>query len=157
MAGMAFSNAMLGLCHSMAHKLGARFHIPHGIANALLINEVIKYNATDAPFKQGTFPQYETPQAIERYAKAADYLGLTGNTDEEKVEALIRKINELKQEINIPASISECNVSEEEFLASLDSLAVEAFDDQCTAANPRYPLIQDIKQLYLNAFYGEAK
>ena len=157
MAGMAFSNAMLGLCHSMAHKLGAKFHIPHGTANALLINEVIKYNATDAPFKQGTFPQYETPQAIERYAKAAEYIGLTGRTNEEKVTALINKINELKTDINIPMSISEFGVSEAEFLAAVDQLAVEAFDDQCTPANPRYPLIDDIKQLYLNAFYGETK
>ena len=157
MAGMAFSNAMLGLCHSMAHKLGAKFHIPHGIANALLINEVIKYNATDAPFKQGTFPQYETPQAIERYAKAAEYVGLTGRTNEEKVQALLNKIDELKREINIPMSISECGVSEADFLAAVDELAVEAFDDQCTPANPRYPLIEDIKQLYLNAFYGETK
>ena len=157
MAGMAFSNAMLGLCHSMAHKLGAKFHIPHGTANALLINEVIKYNATDAPFKQGTFPQYETPQAIERYAKAAEYVGLSGKTNEEKVEALINKINELKAEINIPMSIQECGVSEADFLAAVDELAVEAFDDQCTPANPRYPLIEDIKQLYLNAFYGEVK
>ena len=157
MAGMAFSNAMLGLCHSMAHKLGSAFHIPHGIANALLINEVIKYNATDAPFKQGTFPQYETPQAIERYAKAAEYCGLTGRTNEEKIQALLNKINELKAEINIPMSISECGVSEADFLAAVDKLAVDAFDDQCTGANPRYPLIEDIKQLYLNAFYGEAK
>ena len=157
MAGMAFSNAMLGLCHSMAHKLGAKFHIPHGIANALLINEVIKYNATDAPFKQGTFPQYETPQAIERYAQAAEYVGLTGRTNEEKVQALLNKIDELKREINIPMSISECGVSEADFLAAVDELAVEAFDDQCTPANPRYPLIEDIKQLYLNAFYGETK
>ena len=157
MAGMAFSNAMLGLCHSMAHKLGAKFHIPHGIANALLINEVIKYNATDAPFKQGTFPQYETPQAIERYAKAAEYVGLTGRTNEEKVQALLNKIDELKREINIPMSISECGVSEADFLAAVDELAVEAFDDQCTPANPRYPLIEDIKQLYLNAFYAETK
>lgn len=157
MAGMAFSNAMLGLCHSMAHKLGAKFHIPHGTANALLMNEVIKYNATDAPFKQGTFPQYETPQAIERYAKAAEYVGLTGRTNEEKVQALLNKINELKAEINIPMSIKECGVSEADFLAAVDELAVEAFDDQCTAANPRYPLISDIKELYLNAYYGETK
>ena len=156
-AGMAFSNAFLGLCHSMAHKLGAKFHIPHGTANALIINEVIKYNATDAPFKQGTFPQYETPQAVERYAKAAEYIGLSGNTNEEKIEALLKKIDELKVEINLPLTIQEAGVSEAEFIAAVDSLAVEAFDDQCTGANPRYPLIEDIKQLYLNAFYGEVK
>ena len=156
-AGMAFSNAFLGLCHSMAHKLGARFHIPHGTANALLINEVIKYNATDAPFKQGTFPQYETPQAVERYAKAADYIGLKGNTNEDKIEALTKKVDELKTELNLPLTIKDAGVSEEEFLAAIDTLAVEAFDDQCTGANPRYPLIEDIKQLYLNAFYGEVK
>ncbi|MGL4373706.1 MAG: bifunctional acetaldehyde-CoA/alcohol dehydrogenase [Turicibacter sp.] len=157
MAGMAFSNAMLGLCHSMAHKLGSRFHIPHGTANALLMNEIIKYNATDAPFKMGTFAQYETPQAIARYAQAADYLGLGGKTNEEKVQLLLNKIDALKMEINIPMSIKECGVNEEEFVAAIDALAVEAFDDQCTGANPRYPLIADIKQLYLNAYHGETK
>ncbi|HAX73251.1 MAG TPA: bifunctional acetaldehyde-CoA/alcohol dehydrogenase [Firmicutes bacterium] len=157
MAGMAFSNAMLGLCHSMAHKLGARFHIPHGTANALLMNEIIKYNATDAPFKMGTFAQYETPQAIARYAQAADYLGLGGKTNEEKVQLLLKKIDALKADINIPASIKDAGVNEEEFLAAVDALAVEAFDDQCTGANPRYPLIADIKEIYLAAFYGETK
>jgi len=156
-AGMAFSNGFLGICHSLAHKMGARFHVPHGIANALLMNEVIKYNATDAPFKQGTFAQYETPQAIERYARAADYLGLKGKTNEDKVAALIAKINELKVELNIPMSIQEFGVDEKEFLATVDRMAEEAFDDQCTGANPRYPLIEDLKQIYLNAFYGEVK
>ena len=154
-AGMAFSNAFLGLCHSMAHKLGAHFHIPHGVANALLMNEIIKFNATDAPFKQGTFPQYETPQATARYAQAADYLGLGGRTDEEKVQLLMKKINELKAELNIPMSIKECGVSEEAFVAQLDRMVEEAFDDQCTGANPRYPLMSDIKEIYMNAFHGE--
>ena len=153
-AGMAFANAFLGITHSMAHKLGAKFHIAHGVANALLMNEVIKYNATDAPFKQGTFPQYETPQAVERYAKAAEYIGLSGNTNEEKVAALLEKITALKVEIGIPLSIKDAGISEADFLVAVDKLAAEAFDDQCTGANPRYPLIEDIKQLYMRAYYG---
>jgi acetaldehyde dehydrogenase/alcohol dehydrogenase len=156
-AGMAFANAFLGICHSMAHKIGAKFHIPHGIANAMLMNEVIRYNATDEPFRQGTFSQYHAPKAIERYAKAADYMGLTGRTDEEKVEALITKINELKAELKVPMSIQEYGISEAEFVGAVEQLAEEAFDDQCTGANPRYPLISDLKQIYLNAFYGEEK
>jgi acetaldehyde dehydrogenase/alcohol dehydrogenase len=156
-AGMAFANAFLGICHSMAHKIGAKFHIPHGIANAMLMNEVIRYNATDQPFRQGTFSQYHSPKAIERYARAADYMGLTGKTDMEKVEALIAKINELKATLNIPMSIQAYGISEEEFVSAVEQLAEEAFDDQCTGANPRYPLIADLKQIYLNAFYGEEK
>ena len=156
-AGMAFANGFLGICHSMAHKIGAKFHIPHGIANAMLMNEVIRYNATDAPFRQGTFSQYHAPKAIERYAKAADYMGVTGKTDMEKVEGLIAKIDELKAELSVPMSIQAYGISEDEFVGALEQLAEEAFDDQCTGANPRYPLISDLKQIYLNAFYGDEK
>ncbi|CDF57459.1 bifunctional acetaldehyde-CoA/alcohol dehydrogenase [Thermobrachium celere] len=151
-AGMAFANAFLGVCHSMAHKLGAMHHIPHGIANALLINEVIRFNAVDNPRKQTAFPQYKYPNAKSRYAKIADYLGLGGNTDEEKVELLIKAIDELKEKLNIPKSIREAGVSEKKFYATLDEMAEQAFDDQCTGANPRYPLISEIKQMYINAF-----
>jgi len=158
MAAMAFSNAFLGICHSTAHKLGAKFGLPHGVANALLMNEVIRFNAVDDPFRQGTFSQYDTPKAVERYALAADYIGgIAGKTDAEKVEGLLAKINELKSELKIPASIQEAGVNEKEFLAAVDELAEEAFDDQCTGANPRYPLISDLKQIYLNAYYGESK
>ncbi|MCL1950935.1 MAG: bifunctional acetaldehyde-CoA/alcohol dehydrogenase [Turicibacter sp.] len=155
-AGMAFANGFLGICHSLAHKLGAKFHIPHGFANALLMNEVIKYNATDAPFKQGTFAQYETPQAIERYVRAAEYVGVQGNSNEEKIAGLIKKIDELKKACGVPMSIKEYGVSESEFLEAVDQMAEDAFDDQCTGANPRYPLIDDLKSVYLNAFYGSA-
>ena len=156
-AGMAFANGFLGICHSMAHKIGAKFHIPHGIANAMLMNEVIRYNATDEPFRQGTFSQYHAPKAIERYAKAADYMGVTGKTDIDKVEGLIAKINGLKTELGVPMSIQEYGISEADFTSVVEQLAEEAFDDQCTGANPRYPLISDLKQIYLNAFYGDAK
>jgi len=155
-AGMAFANGFLGICHSLAHKLGAKFHIPHGFANALLMNEVIRYNATDAPFKQGTFAQYETPQAIERYVRAADYVGAKGSTDEEKIESLIQKINELKTACGVPQSIKEYGIDEKDFLNAVDQMAEDAFDDQCTGANPRYPLIDDLKNVYLNAYYGGA-
>ena len=155
LAGMAFANAFLGLCHSMAHKLGAAFHVPHGLANALLICEIIKYNATENPVKQGTFPQYKYPDAIAHYASVADELGLAGKTAEEKVAALIRAIEELKEAVGIPKSIQEAGVPEKEFLAGLDELSEKAFDDQCTGANPRYPLISEIKELYLKAYYGK--
>lgn len=154
-AGMAFANAFLGICHSMAHKLGAAFHIPHGLANALLLEHVIRYNATNKPTKQGTFSQYKHPDAIFRYAYIADFLKLGGNTEEEKVEKLITAIAELKKKLNIPASIKEAGVDEKEFLARIDELSEMAFDDQCTGANPRYPLITEIKELYLNAYYGK--
>ncbi|MCL1990025.1 MAG: bifunctional acetaldehyde-CoA/alcohol dehydrogenase [Defluviitaleaceae bacterium] len=154
-AGMAFANGFLGICHSMAHKIGAKFHIPHGIANAMLMNEVIRYNATDAPFRQGTFSQYHAPKALERYGQAADYMGVTGRTNEEKVEGLIAKINGLKAELGVPMSIKDYGISEADFVGAVEQLAEEAFDDQCTGANPRYPLIADLKQLYLNAYYGE--
>ncbi|MDF2699714.1 MAG: adhE [Haloplasmataceae bacterium] len=151
-AGMAFANAFLGVCHSMAHKLGAAFNVPHGIANGLIINEVIKYNAQDNPFKQATFSQYKYPNAKYRYARIADYLQLGGNTDDEKVDLLIKAIDKLKQQINIPLSIKAYGVSSEQFYTNLDELSEQAFDDQCTGANPRYPLISEIKQLYINCF-----
>ena len=152
MAGMAFANAFLGLCHSMAHKLGAYHHLPHGLANALLINEVIKYNAVDAPTKQGIFPQYKHPEAKERYARIAAYLGLAGNNDEEKVEALVNAIDALKEELKIPKTIKEAGVDKKEFFETLEKMTEDAFDDQCTGANPRYPLMSEIKELYVNAF-----
>ncbi|EDP99180.1 bifunctional acetaldehyde-CoA/alcohol dehydrogenase [Shewanella benthica] len=155
-AGIAFANAFLGVCHSMAHKLGAEFHLAHGLANALLISNVIRYNATDMPTKQAAFSQYDRPKALCRYAKIADHLNLTGNTDEQKVEALLEKIDELKKTIGIPASIQEAGVNEADFLAKLDELAENAFDDQCTGANPRYPLIAELKQILLDSFYGNA-
>ncbi|MBQ3001144.1 MAG: bifunctional acetaldehyde-CoA/alcohol dehydrogenase [Bacilli bacterium] len=151
-AGMAFANAFLGVCHSMAHKLGAYFHLPHGVANALLICEVMKYNANPAPTKMGTFPQYESPRTLEKYASLARGLGLNG-TDEELLEQLIVMIEELKAKIGIKGSISEYGIDESEFLAKLDEMSLNAFDDQCTGANPRYPLVSEIKELYLKAFY----
>lgn len=151
-AGMAFANAFLGVCHSMAHKLGAEHHIPHGIANALLINETIKFNAVDAPRKQAAFPQYKYPNAKWRYGVISDYLRLGGNTEDEKVELLIKEIDELKAKLNIPKTIREAGVTEEKFYATLDEMSEQAFDDQCTGANPRYPLISEIKQMYINAF-----
>lgn len=155
MAGMAFANAFLGVCHSMAHKLGAYFHIPHGVANALMIDEVIKFNSSDAPIKMGTFPQYAFPNCKRRYAEVAETLGLTGKTDDEKVEKLIAKIDELKETIKLPKTIKDFGVNEEEFLAKLDQMTEDAFDDQCTGANPRYPLMAEIKQMYLTAYYGK--
>ncbi|MGL5088355.1 MAG: bifunctional acetaldehyde-CoA/alcohol dehydrogenase [Cetobacterium sp.] len=159
MAGMAFSNAFLGICHSMAHKLGAAFHIPHGTANALLLDEVIRFNATDKPFKMAGFAQYKYPNAKERYGKLADYLGLTkGNeTPEEKAKLLRKKISELKTEIGIKPTIAEYGISEEEFLSKLDTMVDAAFDDQCTGANPRYPLMSDLREMYLRAYYGADK
>ena len=153
-AGMAFANAFLGVCHSMAHKLGAMHHVPHGVANALLINEVIRFNAVDNPRKQTAFPQYKYPNAKWRYAQIADYLRLGGRNEDEKIENLIKAIDELKEKINIPKTIREAGVSEQKFYAHLDEMAEEAFDDQCTGANPRYPLICELKQMYINAFEG---
>lgn len=153
-AGIAFANAFLGICHSMAHKLGAEFHLAHGLANALLINNVIRFNATDLPTKQAAFSQYDRPKALCRYAAIADHLKLGGKSDEEKVEKLLEKITQLKKTIGIPASIQEAGVNEADFLAKLDVLAEDAFDDQCTGANPRYPLISELKQLLLDSYYG---
>ncbi|MDX8335737.1 MULTISPECIES: bifunctional acetaldehyde-CoA/alcohol dehydrogenase [Cetobacterium] len=159
MAGMAFSNAFLGICHSMAHKLGAAFHLPHGVANALLLDEVIRFNATDKPFKMAGFSQYKYPNAKERYAKLADYLGLTkGNeTPEEKAKLLRKKLAELKSEIGIKSTIAEYGITEQEFLSKLDQMVEDAFDDQCTGANPRYPLMSDLREMYLRAYYGPEK
>ena len=154
-AGMSFANAFLGICHSMAHKLGSTFHIPHGLANALMITHVIRYNATDAPFKQAIFPQYEYPHAKARYAEIADYLKLGGNTAEEKVEKLIEAIDNLKVAVDIPLTIKEVFTgTEEEFFAQVEELAEQAFDDQCTGSNPRYPLIKDLQELYTIAYHG---
>ncbi|MBE9046754.1 bifunctional acetaldehyde-CoA/alcohol dehydrogenase [Pleurocapsales cyanobacterium LEGE 10410] len=154
-AGMAFANAFLGICHSMAHKLGSSFHLPHGLANALMITHVIRYNSTDAPFKQAIFPQYEFPHAKERYAEIADYLHLGGDTPEEKVEKLVKAIDNLKAEIGIPLTIKEALPGKErEFYEQIEELAEQAFDDQCTGSNPRYPLIQDLQELYTLAYRG---
>jgi acetaldehyde dehydrogenase/alcohol dehydrogenase len=151
-AGMAFANAFLGICHSMAHKLGAQHHVPHGVANGLLINEVIKFNAVDDPHKQAAFAQYKYPNAKARYAKIADHLGLGGKTEDEKVQLLVKAIDELKAKVNMPMTIKEFGISEEKFYATLDDMSEKAFDDQCTGANPRYPLISELKQIYINVF-----
>ena len=157
MAGMAFANAFLGVCHSMAHKLGAFHHLPHGVANALLINGVIRFNSEEVPPKMGTFPQYNHPHTLRRYAEVAESLGLTGKDDAEKVENLINKIEELKEQIGIKKSIKDYGIDEKDFLDRLDDMVEQAFDDQCTGANPRYPLMSEIKQMYLNAYYGGNK
>ena len=154
MAGMAFANAFLGVCHSMAHKLGAFHHIAHGIANALMIEEVLRFNSAEVPTKMGTFPQYDHPHTLARYAEVADALGLGGNTDEEKLEALINAVNALKERIGIKKTIRDYGVDEKDFLDRLDAMTEQALDDQCTSANPRYPLMSEIKQMYLNAYYG---
>lgn len=154
LAGIAFANAFLGVCHSMAHKLGAKHHVTHGTANGMLLCEVIRFNSVDNPRKQAAFPQYKYPNAKWRYAKIADFLGLGGNTEDEKVELLIAKVEELKKIIGIPASIREYGVDEKAFYDGLDEMSEQAFDDQCTPANPRYPLISEIKQMYINAYEG---
>ena len=155
MAGMAFANAFLGVCHSMAHKLGAFHHLPHGVANALMIDEVIRFNADNDPVKMGTFSQYDHPHTLQRYAEVADYLGLKGKNDAEKVENLIKAIDELKVKIGIKSTIKDYGIDEQDFLNRLDDMVEQAFDDQCTGANPRYPLMSEIKQMYLNAYYGK--
>jgi len=155
MAGMAFANAFLGVCHSMAHKLGAFHHLPHGVANALMIDEVIRFNSAEVPTKMGTFPQYGHPHTMARYAEVAEYLGCAGKTDEKKVENLIKKIDELKETIGIKPTIRDYVPDEEDFLRRLDDMTEQAFDDQCTGANPRYPLMSEIRQMYLNAYYGK--
>lgn len=155
MAGMAFANAFLGVCHSMAHKLGAFHHLPHGVANAVLLTDVMRYNADPRPQKMGTFSQYAYPHTLERYAEVARFLGLSGNSDEELLEQLIAKIEALKERVGIKKTIRDYGVKEEDFLATLDEMVEQAFDDQCTGANPRYPLMSEIKAMYLKAYYGE--
>ena len=155
LAGMAFANAFLGVCHSMAHKLGAFHHIPHGVANALMLEQVMRFNAVEVPRKMGTFPQYAYPHTLARYAEIAAACGIKGRSDSDKFEALIKALNELKATIGIPDSIQGWGIKEEDFLARLDEMSEQAFDDQCTGANPRYPLIAEIRQMYLNAFYGK--
>ena len=155
MAGMAFANAFLGVNHSLAHKLGAFHHIPHGIANALLLTEVIRYNSTEVPVKMGTFSQYQYPQAQKRYAEIARFVGLSGKNDVELVEKLIKKLEDLKKEIDIKDTIKDYNVDEKYFLETLDEMSEQAFNDQCTGANPRYPLVSELKELYLKAYYGK--
>ena len=157
MAGIAFANAFLGVCHSMAHKLGAYHHIAHGIANALLITEVMRFNASEQPKKMGTFSQYGYPHTLKRYAEIASFLGFEGKTDSEKFESLIAAIEALKAKVGIKKTIAEYGVDEKAFLATLDEMTELAFDDQCTGANPRYPLMSEIKQMYLNAYYGAKK
>ncbi len=154
MAGMAFANAFLGVCHSMAHKLGSFFHLPHGIANALMINHVLRFNAENTPTRMGTFPQYDHPCTLDRYSQIADYLSLGGSSSQEKLENLIKSIDKLKKEIGIKDCIKDYGVDEKDFLAKLDDMTEQAFDDQCTGANPRYPLMSEIKQMYINAYYG---
>ena len=154
MAGMAFANAFLGVCHSMAHKLGAFHHLPHGVANALMIDEVLRFNAAEVPAKMGTFPQYDHPHTLARYAEVADALGIGGASDEEKLENLIARIDELKERVGIRKTIRDYGIDEKDFLDRLDDMVEQAFDDQCTGANPRYPLMSEIKQMYLNAYYG---
>ncbi|MDE6355801.1 MAG: bifunctional acetaldehyde-CoA/alcohol dehydrogenase [Clostridia bacterium] len=155
MAGMAFANAFLGVCHSMAHKLGAFHHLPHGVANALMINEVIRFNSAEVPTKMGTFSQYAYPHTLARYAEVAEGLGLGGKTDKEKVENLIKAIDKLKEKVGIKKTIKDYGIDEKDFLERLDDMVEQAFDDQCTGANPRYPLMSEIKQMYLNAYYGK--
>ena len=155
MAGMAFANAFLGVCHSMAHKLGAFHHLPHGVANALMLEQVMRFNASEKPTKMGTFPQYDHPHTLARYAEVADYLNLGGKNDEEKLENLIKAVNDLKTRVGIKPTIRDYVPNEQDFLDRLDAMVEQAFDDQCTGANPRYPLMSEIKQMYLNAYYGK--
>ena len=154
LAGISFANAFLGVCHSMAHKLGSYHHLPHGVSNALMINETMKFNAKEQPTKMGTFPQYTHPRSLERYGEVADYLGIDGDDNKEKYENLIKKIDELKEKVGIKKTIKDYVIDEKYFLEKLDEMSEQAFDDQCTGANPRYPLVSEIKQMYLNAFYG---
>ncbi|MDL2248801.1 bifunctional acetaldehyde-CoA/alcohol dehydrogenase [Tyzzerella sp. OttesenSCG-928-J15] len=155
LAGMAFANGFLGVCHSMAHKLGAYHHLPHGVANALLIGEVMRFNASEAPKKMGTFSQYKYPHTLERYVECANYCGITGKNDIDTLENFIEAVENLRRKVGIKDTIAEYGISEKDFLATLDEMVEEAFDDQCTGANPRYPLMSEIKQMYLNAFYGK--
>ncbi len=157
MAGMAFANAFLGVCHSMAHKLGAYHHLPHGVANALLINEVLRFNSSEVPTKMGTFPQYDHPHTLRRYAEVAEALGFGGKSDEESLNNLINAIEELKEKIGIKKTIKDYGIEEKAFLETLDEMTEKAFDDQCTGANPRLPLMSEIKEMYLKAYYGGNK
>ncbi len=154
LAGMAFANAFLGINHSLAHKLGAFHHLPHGVANALLITEVMKFNATEVPTKMGSFSQYQYPHCLERYAEIADFLGLKGKTEEEKLESLIKLIEDLKEKVGIKKSLRDYGVDEKYFLETLDDMVEQAFDDQCTGANPRYPLMREMKEIYMTIYYG---
>ena len=156
MAGMAFANAFLGVCHSMAHKLGAMHHVAHGVANGLLIDEVIRFNSTDNPRKQAAFPQYKYPNAKWRYARIADYLNLGGTTEDEKVELLIKAIDQLKLSVGIPKTIKELGISSTDFYSTLDEMVEQAFDDQCTGANPRYPLMSEMKEMYITTYEGKS-
>ena len=153
-AGMAFANAFLGICHSMGHKLGAYHHLPHGITVSLVLDEVMRFNSAEVPHKMGTFPKYDHPHTLRRYAEIAESLNIGGNNDEEKLENLIRKIDELKEKIGIKKTIKEYGIKEEDFLSTLDEMSEMAFDDQCTGTNPRYPLISEIKDMYLKVYYG---
>lgn len=155
MAGMAFANAFLGVCHSMAHKLGAFHHLPHGVANALLISYVMRFNAAEKPAKMGTFPQYQYPKTLARYAEIGRFVGLTGKDDKEVFEKLLDKLEELKKIIEIKPTIKDYGVDEKYFLETLDEMSEQAFNDQCTGANPRYPLIAELKEIYLKAYYGK--
>ncbi|MBR2317416.1 MAG: iron-containing alcohol dehydrogenase, partial [Spirochaetales bacterium] len=155
MAGMAFANAFLGVCHSMAHKLGAFHHLPHGVANALLITEVMRFNAVEAPTKMGTFSQYAYPHTLDRYVECANFLGIQGKNDNEKFENFIAAIEDLKVKVGIKKCIKDYDVDEKYFLDTLDDMVEKAFDDQCTGANPRYPLMAEIKEMYLKAYYGK--
>lgn len=155
MAGMAFANAFLGLNHSMAHKLGAYHHLPHGVANAVLLTEVIRYNAVDVPTKMGTFPQYQYPHAKERYCECARFAGIVGKNDDETLEKFIQALDELNNKIGIKKTIKEYGIDEKDFLATLDEMVEQAFNDQCTGANPRYPLMSEMKEIYLKAYYGK--
>jgi acetaldehyde dehydrogenase/alcohol dehydrogenase len=155
LAGMAFANAFLGICHSMGHKLGAFHHLPHGVTVSLVLNDVMRFNAEEVPYKMGTFPQYDHPHTLRRYAEIAEALGITGKNDNEKFEKLLKKIDELKDAIDIKHTIKDYGIKEEDFLATLDEMSEQAFDDQCTGANPRYPTIEEIKNLYLKVYYGK--
>ena len=155
LAGMAFANAFLGVCHSMAHKLGAYHHLPHGVANALLIDNVMRFNANPSPRKMGTFSQYQYPHTLERYCECANFLGINGKDDKETLELFIEALDDLKEKVGIKKSIKEYGIKEEDFMATLDQMTEDAFDDQCTGANPRYPLMSEIKDMYLKAYYGE--
>ena len=155
MAGMAFANAFLGVCHSMAHKLGAFHHLPHGVANALLITYVMRFNAEPVPRKMGTFPQYQYPHTLERYVECAEFVGIKGKTKEEKFENFLAAIEELKAKVGIKKTIKDYGVDEKYFLDTLDDMVEKAFDDQCTGANPRYPLMSEIKEMFLKAYYGK--